>query len=743
MAANFDPTINPINRLGAFKFWCQTTLPAVYDESLSYYELLCKVVATLNQLISNVNIEDDNINAINAAYKQLQNYVNNYFDNLSVQNEIDNKLDSMVEDGTLQQILAALLDEYTYPVIVDSVSEMTDQLRVYVLNDTGEIYTYTNGKFTSTGMIYGNTPFELRIIKMDATTAEGQYSKLASNLPAMSMAWINPNWFTDVPSNGTGFISTYGRSQGAIKNYGTQVYTNPTSKISKIRVYNSSENKWGEWADNNYNNALLYYGNQAELNLTDYNDATESGTYYLSTNATNMINGPTPINYPALLNVINDGNVIIQVVMNVGGKTQLYTRYKVNAEWRTWLNYISETMDEINDTFDTCLSLIGTSEPADVTTLAEIPPNRYSWKSSENYTDAPQSTGSFFIITLGNSNSTNLYIYGTQFAFYPSSNSMYYRQYNTSASTFNAWTQLPTKDVLIDGGIAENDLNDITTPGMYYLQIGAAVENQPFGYAGGYVLLVMSTNTVITQIAIDYTSGAVYTRYAVNGEWRSWSAGNNCDPSNKYVAFGDSTTYGQTPAGNQSSYNYPTSIGKALNMEVQNLAVGGQGLIADWSEIQSLISGTDFSDVRLVTVGWAYNDAGLYSTLNFGSYSDVNTNSFIGYYYNAMKLIQDEAPNASVILITGYGVGDAENGIFNHSYTFADGSKTTGEMYDELEKMCNSHGWCCINQHKGSWINDATWSDLIGDNIHPNAEGYKIYSDYIVGRIKSMFYNLY
>ena len=37
------------------RFWCQKVLPLVYDDSLSYYELLCKVVAKLNVLIENNN----------------------------------------------------------------------------------------------------------------------------------------------------------------------------------------------------------------------------------------------------------------------------------------------------------------------------------------------------------------------------------------------------------------------------------------------------------------------------------------------------------------------------------------------------------------------------------------------------------------------------------------------------------------------------------------------------------------
>lgn len=34
-----------------FKFWCQKVLPLVYDDSLSYYEVLCKIVHYINELI--------------------------------------------------------------------------------------------------------------------------------------------------------------------------------------------------------------------------------------------------------------------------------------------------------------------------------------------------------------------------------------------------------------------------------------------------------------------------------------------------------------------------------------------------------------------------------------------------------------------------------------------------------------------------------------------------------------------
>ncbi len=41
--------------LRSFKFWCQKVLPLVYDDSLSYYEVLCKVVDCLNESMSSIN----------------------------------------------------------------------------------------------------------------------------------------------------------------------------------------------------------------------------------------------------------------------------------------------------------------------------------------------------------------------------------------------------------------------------------------------------------------------------------------------------------------------------------------------------------------------------------------------------------------------------------------------------------------------------------------------------------------
>lgn len=44
-----------MEKIKGFRFWCHKVLPLVYDDSLSYYEFLCKVMKKLNEIIESVN----------------------------------------------------------------------------------------------------------------------------------------------------------------------------------------------------------------------------------------------------------------------------------------------------------------------------------------------------------------------------------------------------------------------------------------------------------------------------------------------------------------------------------------------------------------------------------------------------------------------------------------------------------------------------------------------------------------
>lgn len=67
-----------------FRYFCQRVLPAVYDDSLSYYELLCKVIDYLNKTMKNVDDLNEDVQEIYKYLLKLKqifdDYINGKFD---------------------------------------------------------------------------------------------------------------------------------------------------------------------------------------------------------------------------------------------------------------------------------------------------------------------------------------------------------------------------------------------------------------------------------------------------------------------------------------------------------------------------------------------------------------------------------------------------------------------------------------------------------------------------------------
>lgn len=79
-------------------------------DALMDYELLCKVVEYLNKVIDSQNDVVAKTDDLIAGFEELKSYVDNYFANLDVQEEINNKLEDMAEGGELAGIIAQFLE---------------------------------------------------------------------------------------------------------------------------------------------------------------------------------------------------------------------------------------------------------------------------------------------------------------------------------------------------------------------------------------------------------------------------------------------------------------------------------------------------------------------------------------------------------------------------------------------------------------------------------------------------------
>ena len=67
-----------MDNLKHFRFWCYKVLPLVYDDSLSYYEILCKVVKYINDLIDQDKVLGDELASQKAALQEVQDWIANF-----------------------------------------------------------------------------------------------------------------------------------------------------------------------------------------------------------------------------------------------------------------------------------------------------------------------------------------------------------------------------------------------------------------------------------------------------------------------------------------------------------------------------------------------------------------------------------------------------------------------------------------------------------------------------------------
>ena len=97
--------------LTPFKWFVLENFPFIEADfdALTEWQLFCKLGKEMNKIINSENILGSQMEKVTNAFIELQNFVNNYFANLDVQEEINNKLNQMAEDGTLQNIITEFL----------------------------------------------------------------------------------------------------------------------------------------------------------------------------------------------------------------------------------------------------------------------------------------------------------------------------------------------------------------------------------------------------------------------------------------------------------------------------------------------------------------------------------------------------------------------------------------------------------------------------------------------------------
>ena len=97
--------------LPPFKWFILENFPYIEDDfdALTNWQLFCKLGKEMNKIIEKTNLTGEQVENLTNAFNSLKAYIDNYFENLDVQEEVNAKLDEMAESGELTDIIAQYL----------------------------------------------------------------------------------------------------------------------------------------------------------------------------------------------------------------------------------------------------------------------------------------------------------------------------------------------------------------------------------------------------------------------------------------------------------------------------------------------------------------------------------------------------------------------------------------------------------------------------------------------------------
>ena len=98
--------------LPPFKWFVLQNFPYIEDDfdALTNWQLFCKLGKEMNKIIEKTNLTGEQVEKLTNAFNELKAYVDDYFENLDVQEEVNIKLDEMAESGELADIIAQYLE---------------------------------------------------------------------------------------------------------------------------------------------------------------------------------------------------------------------------------------------------------------------------------------------------------------------------------------------------------------------------------------------------------------------------------------------------------------------------------------------------------------------------------------------------------------------------------------------------------------------------------------------------------
>lgn len=685
MSANFSPEMEGYSDVRPFRFWCQKVLPLVYDDSLSYYELLCKVTDYINKIIGDLSATETNVDALKTAYDELEQYVNDYFESLDIQQEIDNRLDEMVEDGTLSAMIAPLVS----PIIVDWLEEHITPSDPPVDNTLSIANAAADAAATGTAVWSGRT--------RDNTTPKCMifinYSTSTFTLQSMPMnSWTYAQFsqfkasLTDWEDLGLvdgSYCYVFKKSVSIVGNAYVMEIECPNPRISA-----------GIWFTPQNTYRFFNYAPRSYVNDKVYASRSESAV------------SPLPWAY---YNVTENASISVADMPANSWTYAYYSQIKANYDnWPVVIGdsevlYIAKHRISSTNANVYFMEFMGAYPTKYHLFLWHFASGSTVWYNGAFKEDIWQ----------GRASENTPY----PFVYFPAEN---YVTFDVHNMPMNSWTYCMFSAIKASFADWQNcGLVD----GSYVL-----VEKQSINKAGNVYLLHF------TSVYPKESSFSVWV--TVGGGGDHWLMHDDSSaPKIRLACLGDSLTSGTVgvPGGpniTNNPYGYPYWLQK-LNLgklEVTNLGVGSSGWISEQygqTPAYEYVEEIDWDDYDAVILEYGNND---WDT-TIGTVDDTEPTTILGAMYTTIDYIMEQNPNI-IVVITSLHFQKGTQGEFPNWASYI------STMNTAFSSFCDKYHIHYLDLTR--WCNSWNVADLVGDHTHPTLKGYEILGRFISGKLMSI-----
>ena len=697
--------------VNSFKFWANKIIPLVYDDSLSYYEFLCKVMQKLNEVIGSVNDQ-------NTTIKDMQDQIDAF---IAAERQAR-------EDWELTETANRAAWE------LQQAQKMA-AFELLFVSDYDSTKSYRKGNICRhEGLLYAAN---------GSTTGNWNSAKWDQIVLADYLANYVQTAAANMQSQYDTFLETYQAQFGVANTVGSST-TDVISQVGVAKILNNAQlpaNKIKWTTVLNESGAQSSTGNIVSAPgyvATDFMDISGSTkiaflscytcVWYDSNQE--YISGKI---YPGEENVPEGAAYArCSIANNNVGKAAVYDYDTYYAGMPTGNRDLEDLA--FRRTLD--LNRLG------ITNVTQIDRDGVYYYAADQVPDnlpAQASGNSGVIITYNLPSSTGVrcYILIINNRHDPQ---MYFRR---KTGIWTEWSALNsyTKHITTGGS---TDFNDFTEPATsYYFNAGdiANFSNKPFTGADGMLYVFTTTDSPrrTMQIAISNTWTTstnkffAFRRKSIDGTWNEWSyMGTNMQYRNKVINWlGDSSV-----AGN----DFDEKVCAYFGMVENDYGVGGATIAKKEGGTRHCISEsyadmTDECDIIAVSCG--SNDF-QYDWTPFGTITDTTNDTFYGALNVLCLGLITKYPEKLIFFTTPLKRAQSPYTTQDSQNTYG---KTLGDYVNAIKEVCARYSIPVCDVYNESLLNPSIPAQAyLFDNIgtHATATGQAIQARRVIGWLKQL-----